>query len=43
MGRMLYDHRNDAAENINIADEPQYAEIVDYMRAKLNEVKALTK
>ena len=33
--RMLFDHLKDPNENVNVADEPEYAEAVSYMRGLL--------
>jgi arylsulfatase A-like enzyme len=41
--RMLYDHGKDPKENANVSEDPVYAQVVDYMRSKLDEVRALTK
>ncbi len=40
---MLYDHRVDPQENLNVADQPKYKELVDAMQAKLSTVKASIK
>ena len=38
--RMLYDHRNDRDETINLADEPEYRETVEAMhRALMNNIR----
>ena len=42
-GRMLFDHRNDPKENVNVSEDPAYAEIVAYMRSRIGEVRALAK
>ncbi|MFO8125579.1 sulfatase/phosphatase domain-containing protein [Yoonia sp.] len=33
--RMLYDHAKDPAENVNVAEKPEYAETVDKLHALL--------
>ena len=40
---MLYDHREDPKENTNVSEDPLNAEVVAFMRSKLNEVRALRK
>ncbi len=34
-GHMLYDHREDPGENVNVADDPAYADIVAELKRKL--------
>ena len=36
-GRMLYDHERDPQENINIADNPENTELVQYLSTLLEE------
>jgi arylsulfatase A-like enzyme len=38
-GRMLYDHRSDPAENLNVSEEPAYGDVVESMHASLLEVR----
>ena len=36
IGHMLYDHRKDPDENVNVADDPDYAEIVTSLAERLD-------
>jgi len=38
--RMLYDHRNDPAENINISEDPVHAETIDALSAEMRRSRA---
>ncbi len=38
--RMLYDHRVDPDENVNISEEPEHAEIIDDLRAEMRRSRA---
>jgi hypothetical protein len=37
IGLELYDHQEDPAENVNLADNPQYSEIVAELRHRLQQ------
>lgn len=37
LSNMLYDHKNDPQENVNVADEPEYQKTVAELREKLRE------
>ena len=37
IGRMLYDHRSDPAENVNIAEREEKADVVDQLTTRLHE------
>jgi len=39
----LYDHENDPEENVNLADNSDYQNILNQMRMKFEEVKQHTK
>ncbi|NDV61881.1 sulfatase-like hydrolase/transferase [Puniceicoccales bacterium CK1056] len=38
-GRMLYDHENDPAENLNVSESPEYAGVVEAMKSQLEDVR----
>jgi arylsulfatase A-like enzyme len=42
-GRMLYDHASDPKENINVSENPAYAEVVRLMETRLNHIRNSTK
>lgn len=41
--RMLFDHNEDPKENLSVAEDPKYGEVVRYMRSRIEEVRALIK
>jgi arylsulfatase A-like enzyme len=38
-GRMLFDHAIDPKENVNVSEDPAYAEVVKKMQGQLNQVR----
>lgn len=39
--RMLYDHRNDPDENVNVSEQPRYQLVVEYLSKKLAAMRAI--
>ncbi len=40
VSQMLYDHKNDPAENVNVAEKPEYKKVVEKMKRLLDEKNA---